>query len=97
MEIDPAFPFLLMPLILFGAGGIHIWRRWRGLWRLGAAAPALVIVAGLVALKPFWSHPAPWGGYESLFLRYPIVLFFGVLVTGVLIIVHAAIRSRSQG
>lgn len=37
MEIDPAFPFLLVPLILFGAGGIYI----------------LAPLAGLVASSSF--------------------------------------------
>jgi hypothetical protein len=68
-----------------------------GLWRLGALVPAAVIVAGIVALTPFWWHSRDsWAGYESVFLRYPIVLVFGVLVTGVLILAHAAMRSRSQ-
>lgn len=65
--------------------------------RLGALAPAVAFAAGIVAIKPFWSHHAAWAGYEPVFLTYPAVLFFGVLVTGVLIIVHAAIQSRSQG
>jgi len=29
MDIDPAFPFLLVRLVVFGAGGSYIWRRWR--------------------------------------------------------------------
>jgi hypothetical protein len=96
MEIDPAFPILLVPLICFGAGGIYMWRRWRGSWRLAALVPAAVIVAGIVALKPFWSHHVAWAGYESVFLIYPIVLVSGALVTGVLILARGAIQSGSR-
>jgi hypothetical protein len=34
MELDPALFVLLVPLMLFGVGGVHIWRGWAGLWSL---------------------------------------------------------------
>ena len=96
VRIDPDLIVLSLPLLLFIAAAVHIWRRWSGRWQFATLAPISAFVIASDALKPFWWHSRAWSGYESAFLRYPLALLGGALISGLLVLAHAAAGGQAN-